>query len=93
VLQHVSFSLQSNSSTDWFKGHYQHPNTYLQLPLQMAAERETARHLANGPFLPFTLFAPATSHANGACCRLHDILAKRDDARVVQTAFTVVCYD
>lgn len=48
VLQHISFTLQSNSSTNWFKGHYQNPNTYFQLPLQMAAERETARHLANG---------------------------------------------
>lgn len=48
VLQHISFTLQSNSTTNWFKGHYQNPNTYFQLPLQMAAERETARHLANG---------------------------------------------
>ncbi len=48
ILQHISFTLQSNSSTNWFKGHYQNPNTYFQLPLQMAAERETARHLANG---------------------------------------------
>jgi hypothetical protein len=48
MLQHISFTLQSNSSTNWFKGHYQDPNTYFQLPLQMAAERETARRLANG---------------------------------------------
>lgn len=51
MLQHISFTLQSNSSTNWFKGHYQNPTTYFQLPLQMAAERETARHLANGKSL------------------------------------------
>lgn len=48
LLQHIGITLQSNSSTNWFKGHYQHPNTYFQLPLQMAAERESARYLANG---------------------------------------------
>ena len=48
LLQHISITLQSNSSINWFKGHYQHPNTYFQLPLQMAAERESARYLANG---------------------------------------------
>ena len=48
LLQRISVTLQSNSSINWFKGHYQHPNTYFQLPLQMAAERESARYLANG---------------------------------------------
>ena len=46
-LQHISFVLQSNTSANWFKGQYQNPNTYCQLPLQMAVERETARYLAN----------------------------------------------
>ncbi|DBB06884.1 TPA: hypothetical protein ACH3X3_009543 [Trebouxia sp. C0006] len=67
--QHISFTLQSNSSTNWFKGHYQNPNTYFQLPLQMAAERETARHLANGSNLgwdvSYTDFAhPASQSAS-----------------------------
>ncbi|DBA85756.1 TPA: hypothetical protein ACH3X1_005317 [Trebouxia sp. C0004] len=67
--QHISFTLQSNSSTNWFKGHYQNPNTYFQLPLQMAVERETARHLANGSNLgwdvSYTDFAhPASQSAS-----------------------------
>ncbi|DBA88907.1 TPA: hypothetical protein ACH3X2_000146 [Trebouxia sp. C0005] len=67
--QHISFTLQTNSSTNWFKGHYQNPNIYIQLPLQMAAERETARHLANGSSLgwdvSYTDFAhPASQSAS-----------------------------
>ncbi len=33
--------------TQWFKGKYLNPNTYIQLPLQNAAEREIARSLAS----------------------------------------------
>ncbi|KAL3149709.1 hypothetical protein ABBQ38_013538 [Trebouxia sp. C0009 RCD-2024] len=67
--QHISITLQSNSSINWFKGHYQHPNTYFQLPLQMAAERESARYLANDSKLAwdvsYTSFAhPASQSAS-----------------------------
>lgn len=48
LLQHISYVLQSNTSANWFKGHYQNPNTYYQVPLQLAAERATARYLTNG---------------------------------------------
>lgn len=48
MLQHISYVLQSNTSANWFKGHYQNPSTYYQLPLQVAAERATAHFLANG---------------------------------------------
>ncbi len=66
MLQHISFALQSNSSTNWFKGHYQNPNTYFQLPVQMAAERETARHLANGE--SFFTQQPVGSTADMTVC-------------------------
>ncbi|KAL4434281.1 hypothetical protein ABPG75_000722 [Micractinium tetrahymenae] len=47
----LTFSIQTNSSVQWFKGRYQHPNTYIQLPLQVAVEREIARHLTGNASL------------------------------------------
>jgi ABC-type multidrug transport system ATPase subunit len=44
----ISFSLQTNSSVQWFKGQWQDPNTYIQLPLQVAVEREIARIMTGG---------------------------------------------
>ena len=65
LLQRISFTLQSNSSINWFKGHYQHPNTYMQLPLQMAAEREIARYLSSGK--PSRLVAPVSTDLDHTC--------------------------
>lgn len=44
----MSFSLQTNTSVQWFKGEWQDPNTYVQLPLQVAVEREITRVLTGG---------------------------------------------
>jgi hypothetical protein len=40
----LGFIVQTNSSVQWFKGKYQDPNTYIQLPLQVTVEREVVRH-------------------------------------------------
>ena len=47
-------------STQWFKGKYQNPNTYIQLPLQSATEREITRLLATGE--------PANTAVYSHCC-------------------------
>ena len=39
----LSFTIQTNSSVQWFKGVYQDPVLYVQLPLQVAVQREAAR--------------------------------------------------
>lgn len=36
----VGFSVQTNSSVQWFKGRFQDPNLYASLPVQVAIERE-----------------------------------------------------
>lgn len=44
----IDFTLQTNSSVKAFKGQFQHPNFFFQIPLQMAVEREIVRqHLIN----------------------------------------------
>ena len=45
----VGFSVMSNSSIQWFKGHFQDPNLYAQLPVQSAIEREIFKLLARQP--------------------------------------------
>ena len=35
--------MQTNSSVQWFKGVYQDPVLFAQLPLQVAVQREAAR--------------------------------------------------
>ncbi|GMH33239.1 hypothetical protein BSKO_01073 [Bryopsis sp. KO-2023] len=44
----IDFTLQTNSTVKFFKGNFQHPNFFFQVPLQMAVEREIVRqHLLN----------------------------------------------
>lgn len=40
----IDFTLQTNSSIKFFKGVFQHPNFFFQLPIQTAVEREIVRH-------------------------------------------------
>jgi hypothetical protein len=51
AARQLGFAIQTNSSVQWFKGGYQHPNTYVQLPLQVAVEREVARYLTGNDAL------------------------------------------
>lgn len=44
----LSFVVQTNSTVKFFKGVFQDPNTYVQLPLQSAVERAFARIATNG---------------------------------------------
>lgn len=41
----IGFSIQTNSSVQWFKGKFQDPNLYAELPVQVAVEREIVRTL------------------------------------------------
>ena len=42
----IGFSVQTNNSVQWFKGIFQDPNLYAQLPVQVAVEREIVRQIA-----------------------------------------------
>jgi len=42
-LKKIDFTLQTNSTPKFFKGDFQHPNFFVQVPLQNAVEREIAR--------------------------------------------------
>jgi len=42
-LRKIDFTLQTNSTPKFFKGQFQHPNFFVQVPLQNAVEREIAR--------------------------------------------------
>lgn len=42
-LKQIDFTLQTNSTPKFFKGDFQHPNFFVQVPLQNAVEREIAR--------------------------------------------------
>lgn len=44
----ISYGLQTNSTSLQWRGKYQDPTMSFQLPLQLAAEREIARHLIGG---------------------------------------------
>ncbi|KFM28559.1 ABC transporter A family member 2 [Auxenochlorella protothecoides] len=52
--RNVAFTIQVNSSVQWFKGDWQHPNTYVQLPLQAAVERELVRRAVSNPDLEWS---------------------------------------
>ncbi|MEW5309052.1 MAG: hypothetical protein WDW38_000964 [Sanguina aurantia] len=45
ATQLAGFIVQTNTSQKFFKGQYQDPNTFVQLPLQSAVQREIARYL------------------------------------------------
>lgn len=64
----LDFIIQTNTTLQFFKGHFQHPNTYIQLPLQMAIEREATRYLTEDPGIEwdvgFTKFAHPASHSD-----------------------------
>lgn len=51
----IGFSIQTNSSVQWFKGKFQDPNLYVQLPLQVAIEREVSTLLSNRSFLDWNV--------------------------------------
>lgn len=38
-----AFSIQTNSTAKWFKGKFQDPNLYAQIPVQVAVEKALAR--------------------------------------------------
>ena len=44
----IGYGLQTNSTAEQQRGIYQDPTFFMQVPLQVAAERELARHLTQG---------------------------------------------
>ncbi|KXZ51812.1 hypothetical protein GPECTOR_11g253 [Gonium pectorale] len=46
------FIVQTNTTVKYFKGSFQHPNKFVQLPLQAAVHREIARYQLNASGLP-----------------------------------------
>ena len=43
--KNIAYSLQTNSTVRFYRGQFQSPNYFVQLPLQVAVEREAAREL------------------------------------------------
>ncbi|XRB21233.1 ABC transporter domain-containing protein [Pseudoscourfieldia marina] len=43
----IDYTLQTNSSVKFWRGEFRDPNTFAQLPLQVATEREIVRYLGN----------------------------------------------
>ncbi|EFJ52653.1 hypothetical protein VOLCADRAFT_85850 [Volvox carteri f. nagariensis] len=46
------FIIQTNTTSKFFKGKFQHPNKFIQLPLQFAVHREIARYQLGSSGLP-----------------------------------------
>lgn len=42
-LKKIDFTIQSNSTTKYFKNEFQHPSFFFQVPMQIALEREISR--------------------------------------------------
>ena len=64
----IGFSVQTNSSVQWFKGKFQDPNMYAQLPVQVAVEREIVRALAQRPALQWTVDVTQFPHPSAKVC-------------------------
>ena len=60
--QSIGFAVQTNSSVQWFKGKFQDPNLYAQLPVQAAVEREIVRALADRPDAEWSVALAAFPH-------------------------------
>ena len=48
TVQRLGYGIQTNSTTNPKWGYYEDPTLKFQMPLQIAAEREIARHLMGG---------------------------------------------
>lgn len=64
----LDFIVQTNTSLQFFKGQFQHPTLYIQLPLQLAVEREVTRYITEDAGMEwdvkFTQFAHPASHSD-----------------------------
>ncbi|KOM56466.1 hypothetical protein LR48_Vigan10g235800 [Vigna angularis] len=58
----ISYGLQTNSTSLQWRGKYQDPTMSFQLPLQLAAEREIARHLIGDPGFSWNVFLREFAH-------------------------------
>lgn len=58
----LGYTIQTNSTVQWFKGQFQNPNTHVQLPLQVAIERELVRYMANSPNTPWEVSITTFPH-------------------------------
>ncbi|QCE13964.1 ATP-binding cassette [Vigna unguiculata] len=58
----ISYGLQTNSTSLQWRGKYQDPTMSFQLPLQLAAEREIARHLIGDPSFSWNVFLREFAH-------------------------------
>ena len=48
TVQRLGYGIQTNSTTNPKRGYYEDPTLKFQMPLQIAVEREIARHLMGG---------------------------------------------
>ncbi|ESW10199.1 hypothetical protein PHAVU_009G189400 [Phaseolus vulgaris] len=58
----ISYGLQTNSTSLQRRGKYEDPTMSFQLPLQLAAEREIARHLIGDPGFSWNVFLREFAH-------------------------------
>jgi hypothetical protein len=68
--QHIGFSVQTNTSVQWFKGNFQDPNLYAALPVQAAVHREIARHIMGGDSLRWAVDITEFPHPSTKVRRL-----------------------
>eukprot|EP00898_Chlorokybus_atmophyticus_P003418 jgi/Chlat1/4077/Chrsp26S08850 len=58
----INFGLQTNSTAQFFRGQFQDPTLYAQLPMQQAAEREIVRYLRGDSSIDWQLYLREFAH-------------------------------
>lgn len=66
--QSIGFAVQTNTTVQWFKGTFQDPNLYIQLPLQTAVERELVRHISQKRELAWNVGVVQLPHPSAQVC-------------------------
>jgi len=64
----IGFSIQTNSSVQWFKGQFSDANLYAALPVQVAVEREIVRTLGQRPDLGWAVDITQFPHPSAKVC-------------------------
>lgn len=73
--QHIGFSVQTNTSVQWFKGRFQDPNLYAALPVQAAVQREITKQLMGGDKLSWAVDITEFPHPSTKVRRLTSVEA------------------
>jgi hypothetical protein len=89
----IAFTLQTNSSLDWFKGSFQDSNIYVQLPVQVAVEREITRLLTHVPQLDWDVSLAEFPHPAAASPSMIDKFAPTFLFASIMFQFVLLLHD